>query len=539
MSFRSPGAWSKGIWIPSSLPPNSAVKCNSGILILNGVVFVLLAKNGLRAEAAFMSSPQPLSPIDGVISELRQLISGDLAQRSRTGYFASLYLRVTNTIRSKIGTGFFDDDARLERLDATFASRYLTAVRQFRSNDPALPKAWATALTAASDTGLIILQHLLLSMNPHINIDLAIAAAQTSPGNSIGSLHNDFNKVNGILASVVPAVISEIGQLSPYLHLVSDLAQDGETSIIDFSLEAARDASWAMAEKLAQLSPAEQEGIVTDENIPIAALGQRIVSPDFIVAEVFRIIRSAEVQDVDQIINALNAGASRSLLPAAPSAAVSAVASVPPPATAASARTTVSADRKPSNEVYYFEVAPGSWSGTFSFQVTSWRNLWSSSMSLKNKLLASAMSVWQKIFGQPTISSQLTPHPDPNGFGTAINTIRIHKSWFTLWHSDELYTLHSNGHRVSVDARVYFGPISFLFREHDRYPATVIDGGMRNLYHIKLLGARFLGDYHVQPDRRQVLSTLSNSWAIAHEVLNKSTIPAPGNNREAFRSISK
>jgi hypothetical protein len=48
---------------------------------------------------------------------------------------------------------------------------------------------------------------------------------------------------------------------------------------------------------------------------------------------------------------------------------------------------------------------------------------------------------------------------------------------------------------VKVDAHVSFGPLSFLFREHDVYPATVIDGGMRNLYHIKLLGTHFLGDH--------------------------------------------
>ncbi len=46
--------------------------------------------------------------------------------------------------------------------------------------------------------------------------------------------------------------------------------------------------------------------------------------------------------------------------------------------------------------------------------------------------------------------------------------------------------------------------------------------GMRNLYHIKLLGAHFLGDYRVQPNHQQVLSTLDNDWATAHETLNKS-----------------
>jgi len=192
----------------------------------------------------------------------------------------------------------------------------------------------------------------------------------------------------------------------------------------------------------------------------------------------------------------------------------------PPPASGDSAPVrSISAPRKSPNQVYYFEVAPGSWTGTFNFQVTNWRALWVSSMSLKNKLLATAMQLFQGIFGDASISSELTPNPDR---GVAFNRIRIHKSWFTLWRSDEEYTLAPDGHRVRVDAQVNFGPFSFLFREHDIYPATVIDGGMHNLYHIKLLGTRFLGDYGVQPGRRQVLSTLTNDWATAHEILNKS-----------------
>ena len=474
-----------------------------------------------------MSAPQAPNPIDNVIGELKQLVTWALTQPSRIGYFASLYLRVTDTIRSKIGTGYFDDDARMQQLDATFASRYLSAVQQFRSQDPALPKAWAVALDATNQENLIIVQHLLLSMNPHINVDLAIAAAKTCPGNSIGSLQGDFNRINAILANVVPTVISEIDALSPYLHMMADLAQDGETSIIDFSLVAARDACWAMAQKLANLSSSEQEGVIAGENVPIVALGQAILTPGFIASEVIDTIRSAEVKDIGQIISTLNSGG---LIPVQPPASsisaselvgaspqIATTPTAPPPA--------ASADRKSSNQVYYFEVAPGSWNGTFTFQVTSWRSLWSSSMSLRNKLLASAMGIFQRIFGDSSISSALTPYPDRGVHGLAFNRIRIHKSWLTLWRSDEQYALQPDGHRVSVDARVNFGPVSFLFRERDIYPATVIDGGMRNLYHIKLLGTRFLGDYRVQSDRGQVLSTLANDWAIAHETLDKSATP--------------
>lgn len=471
-----------------------------------------------------MGVDQAPNPIDGVINDLIQLIHWALSQPSRIGYFASLYLRVTNTIRSKIGTGYFDDDSRMERLDAAFASRYLSAAQQFRSHDPALPKAWADALAATNQDYLIIVQHLLLSMNPHINIDLAVAAAQTCPGNSIAALQGDFKKINSILASVVPTVISEIGALSPCLHVLSDLAEDGETSIVDFGLIAARDASWARAQKLAVLPASAQEQVIGAENISVAALGKTIADPGFVGSAVIDIIAASEVKNVVQIIQHLDSGNLLSVgLEVTPVSATSFATTAASPVESlprAPIQRLPAAEVAP-NQVYYFEVAPGSWSGTFDFRITNWRTLWASSMSLKNKLLASAMHIFQKIFGDASISSELTPHPDLGVCGIALNCIRIYKSWFTLWRSDEEYTLAPNGHRVKVDARVNFGPISFLFREHDVYPATVVEGGMRNLYHIKLLGTRFLGDYRVQPDRRQVLSTLSNEWATAHETLNR------------------
>ncbi len=472
-----------------------------------------------------MSAPSavnPISPIDTVIGDLTALIGWALTQPSRIVFFASLYLRVTNTIRSKIGTGYFDDDRRMELLDATFASRYLSAVQQFRNQDPALPAAWAVALNATARTNLTIVQHLLLSMNPHINIDLAVAASRTCPGDAVRSLQSDFIKINAILAGIVPAVISEIGSLSPCLHLISDLSEDGETSIIDFSLDEARNQSWAMALKLAALSESAQEHEIANLNIPISALGNKVVSPGLIGSAVMAVIEAAEVKDVVRIAQVLDSGNPIEPVLVGSSANIAGAAPLSPPPSAlnASTQSTMASGRTP-NQVYYFDVAPGSWTGLFQYQLTSWRLLWSSSMTLKNKLLASTMRVFQRIFGAPSISCTLTPHPDQGTFGVAHNSFRIHKSWLTLWRSNETYTLHRDGHRVTVDAHVSFGPISFLFPEHDVYLASVFDAGMRNIYHIKLLGARFLGDYRVQPGNRQVESKLTNDWALIEETLNK------------------
>lgn len=453
------------------------------------------------------SSPDP---IDGVIARLEALVAWAAQQPSRVGYFASLYLRVTAAVRSKIGTGYFDDDRRMEALDVAFASRYLTAVDQFRTHDPDLPAAWAVAFAAVGGGHPVVVQHLLLAMNPHINIDLAVAAARTCPGASIDALRADFFKINDVLAGIVPTVIAEMGEVSPLIALVNDLAEADEQWAIDFSMDAMRDASWAFANVLAREPVASQDKLITGQNTLIAALSQRIVSPPPLVGIIFDLIRGCESTNVAQIISVLDSGN-----PSLPARAARALAANP------------ARDGEAPNRVYYFEVAPGRWAGSFTFRVTSWRILWRSDMPLKDKILATCMHVFQRVFGSSAIASELTAYPNSGADGLAINDIRIAKGFFTLFRSHERYTLNADGAHVWVDARVRFGPVPFLFREHDAYPAHVFDGGMRNVYHIRLLGTRFVGNYHVRPDRTHVDAVLQNGWSVAHETLTK-IAPAAG-----------
>ncbi|MEZ4716606.1 MAG: DUF5995 family protein [Caldilineaceae bacterium] len=104
--------------------------------------------------------------------------STGLCTLSRLGCFAALYRQVTVAVKHGIETGFFADPARMERLDVIFARRYLDALAQWRAQ--AEPSGcWAFAFARAASRRPTVLQHLLLGMKRHINLDLGIAAAQT------------------------------------------------------------------------------------------------------------------------------------------------------------------------------------------------------------------------------------------------------------------------------------------------------------------------------------------------------------------------
>lgn len=195
--------------------------------------------------------------IDEVITHMEGLLQQALARRSRGGYFAALYYRVTCAVRDAIHAGRFDDNTRMEQLDILFAQRYFDAVQLAEKGE--LPsRVWLRAFEAQEGRRLSILQHLALGMNAHINLDLGIAAARICPGAQLESLHTDFNRINELLASMVPPMDRALDKLCPGYELASLWNPAGEKRLINFSMKRARDAAWGLAQRLAPLSLPEQ-----------------------------------------------------------------------------------------------------------------------------------------------------------------------------------------------------------------------------------------------------------------------------------------
>jgi hypothetical protein len=79
----------------------------------------------------------------------------------------------------------------MERLDVVFANRYLVAFEQSQNNQ-APTRSWQLTFETSRRWWPIVLQHLLLGMNAHINLDLGIVAARTSPDIWLAELQINF-----------------------------------------------------------------------------------------------------------------------------------------------------------------------------------------------------------------------------------------------------------------------------------------------------------------------------------------------------------
>jgi hypothetical protein len=242
--------------------------------------------------------------IDQVIGRLDQVVRWSRENRNRAGYFAALYRKVTIEVREGIARGIFDDGPRMERLDVIFANRYLDAFARYRAGEQ-LSRSWLLAFDATGHWWPIVLQHLLLGINAHINLDLGVAAAETSPGAALAGLKRDFDRINATLASMVDEVQTELGQVWPLLRLLDWVGGRTDEQVIHFSIARARDAAWAVARELASASPEQRAGIIGRIDTTITALGRLIRYPGPLAGAVTRMIRLAELRSVPAIIEIL------------------------------------------------------------------------------------------------------------------------------------------------------------------------------------------------------------------------------------------
>src|SRR5512143_674737 len=157
--------------------------------------------------------------INDIIDEMDCVIERCAREQSKLGYFAVLYRDVTVRVRDGIAAGRFEDGPRMERLDVIFANRYLDALQTYWGGGHPT-RGWDVAFEAARQWSPTILQHLLLGMNVHINLDLAIAAAQVAPGDALPGLERDFEEITVLLNDMVQGMEARIEQVSPWFRLI-------------------------------------------------------------------------------------------------------------------------------------------------------------------------------------------------------------------------------------------------------------------------------------------------------------------------------
>jgi len=258
---------------------------------------------------AAASAPTPArlpETIDQVLHALDEIIDWSWQHKSRLGYFPALYRRVTQAVKEGIDQGKFQNGPLMERLDITFANRYLHAFEQFRSG--ALPTmSWLLAFQSASAWYPLIVQQLLIGINAHINLDLGVAAATVAPGDQLPGLKTDFDQINAVLSGEVGTVEKEMAAVSPLIGLLERFSLRTDAVIINFSIEVARDLAWSEATRLATTPPEQLPAAIHDLDLRTKLFGELVISPPLLIKLKLLPIRLFESSNVRRVIDVLAA----------------------------------------------------------------------------------------------------------------------------------------------------------------------------------------------------------------------------------------
>ena len=239
--------------------------------------------------------------INEVIQYLDEIIEQSKIEQCAMGLFATLYREVTIQIKNGIENGLFEDGERMEKIDVIFANRYLKAYYQFKAKEKC-SECWEFSFIKGEDYWPIVVQHLLLGINAHINLDLGIACAEVSTPESIFDLHSDYNKINEILSNLVEGVEKCLVEIWPTLSYILKLSGKIDNFFIDFSMKTARDGAWKYATEFVLLPENQREASIQTRDIKITKIARLVSNPGYFVSSIFKFIRLFERGTVAQKI---------------------------------------------------------------------------------------------------------------------------------------------------------------------------------------------------------------------------------------------
>lgn len=248
-----------------------------------------------------------MNTIADVLTRLEGIIEWAKTSGSPLGYFPAVYYITTAAVKHGIETGIFDDGPRMEKLDVVFAERYFNAFDAWQAGQP-VTKAWEAAFRAAQSRRYTVLQHIVLGMNAHINLDLGIAAASVAPGSAIDTIRTDFYRINDIIAGLIDQVQDHLAEVFPVFGLLDRALRSRDERMASITIRYARSGAWHAATTLAGLPAEDQSVLIRELDAGVWVLASRIQAPGGWLNPALRVVRWGERGTVRRKIEKLQTG---------------------------------------------------------------------------------------------------------------------------------------------------------------------------------------------------------------------------------------
>lgn len=246
-----------------------------------------------------------MKTIEEVVEKLDEIIAWSIANKSPIGYFACTYRIMTLAVLEGVQNNKFEDGKRMITLDLAFADRYFGALNNYQ-NKKKCTNAWFTAFEVSKNKDLLVMQHILLGINAHINLDLGVSAASIMPYRKITPLKNDFNKINQVIASINQEVQDSLSKICYPIELVDEISESQDNVVLDFAISKARQTSWASAFILSNAVSFIRPSLINMIDNAATLVGRNIIISSKTPPKLLKRMKSLESNDVAKNIEILS-----------------------------------------------------------------------------------------------------------------------------------------------------------------------------------------------------------------------------------------
>jgi uncharacterized protein DUF5995 len=238
----------------------------------------------------------PADRIRTVGRDLRNLATG---HADALGYFPAIYARETYEVGGGAANLGPTVRGQLDELVETFAHRYTGAWR----NEIPRASCWEASWVVGTRDDLLIVQHILLGINAHINFDLPQAVVQVGKaGGSLERLRETFDSVEESFGRTYASSVKDLDRVSRWTS-EADLA--GGRHLFNFSLRRARQQAWTAAENLYPLGQDAYDEYVQELDRLVSVLAYLITKPPLPVAVLAWFARRFEDSDCRRVTSTL------------------------------------------------------------------------------------------------------------------------------------------------------------------------------------------------------------------------------------------
>jgi hypothetical protein len=196
---------------------------------------------------------RPYASVQEVADALVVLEDRLVAANDKRAVFVTAYRTITLELQRRLAAGGFEDGAWVSRYLLAFANLYRRALYAYEQpGAEAVPLPWQIAFDAAAHGPALLMQHLMLGINAHINHDLALGLLEVTIDPQRESRRRDHTAVNEALKTATDPVQERLAQLyTPALTILDEMCGVLDERITNFSFGRARDCAWNAAVRLA------------------------------------------------------------------------------------------------------------------------------------------------------------------------------------------------------------------------------------------------------------------------------------------------